>query len=302
MEIIKLNGKPIKPNTVAAIGFFDGVHKAHRALLEKTISVGRKRHKQTAVITFDVHPKTVLFDLDYRYITPLDKKIALIEEYGIDTLYLLEFNKEKASLTPLEFIEKYMQSLDVLVCGFDFKFGVRGSGNIKMLQNCNKFETIVVDEITQDGYKVGSSHIRDLIQAGQMDKIPSVMGRYYTINGKVIHGNKNGHILGYPTANIDSNQFLVPKTGVYITKSFVLGSWRESVTSIGHNPTVNCRINESIETYIFDFDNQIYNQIITIKFIKRIREEIKFDNIDQLIKQIAKDVEEAKLYFSKYKK
>ncbi|MFU8786715.1 MAG: FAD synthetase family protein, partial [Candidatus Izemoplasmataceae bacterium] len=128
MEIIKLNGIKIAPNTVAAIGFFDGVHLAHKTLIETMKNHAKEHALKTAIITFDIHPKSVLFDLDYTYITPIERKIEKIATLGVDYLYLIEFSKDKAKLSPEAFIDTYLNGLHTLVCGFDFKFGVRASG------------------------------------------------------------------------------------------------------------------------------------------------------------------------------
>ncbi|MCD6482631.1 MAG: FAD synthetase family protein, partial [Candidatus Izimaplasma sp.] len=171
MKVIKLNGNPIEHDTVAAIGFFDGVHLAHKELIKKTIEIGNKKKLKKAVITFDVHPKSILFDLDYYYLTPLENKIKQFKEFDLDYIYIIEFSKQKALLTPKQFIEMYLKNIDTIVCGFDFKFGVRGSGNINTLLSDNRFKTIVIKEVTYKGYKVGSTHIRDLIRSGQVDKL-----------------------------------------------------------------------------------------------------------------------------------
>lgn len=289
MEVIKLNGVKIQPNTVAAIGFFDGVHLAHQELIEKTIEYGNKHNLKKAIITFDIHPKSVLFGLDYFYITPLERKIDIFKKFDVDFLYIIEFTKEKASLTPDEFIEYYIQGINTIVCGFDFKFGVRGSGNVKTLKEHPEIKTIVVDEITYDGYKVGSTHIRDLINSGLVDQIKEVMGDYYSVKGEVIHGAKKGRTIGYPTANMNTLDYLIPKNGVYATMTKVDGVWYKSMSSIGHNPTMNCMVDVSVESYMFDFDKEIYGEIIELKFIKRLRDELKFDSLEALIDRIDQD-------------
>ncbi|AIO19103.1 Riboflavin biosynthesis protein RibF [Candidatus Izimaplasma bacterium HR1] len=289
MEVIKLNGRKIAPNTVAAIGFFDGVHLAHKALINKTVEYGNKHNLKKAVITFDIHPKSILFGLDYFYITPLKRKIEIIQEFDIDYLYVIEFTKEKASLHPHEFINYYLNGINTIVCGFDFKFGVRGSGSVKTLTEHPEINTIIVDEITYDGYKVGSTHIRDLINSGLVDQIFDVMGDYYSVRGEVIHGAKKGRTIGYPTANIDTNDYLIPKTGVYVTLTKVQGVWHKSMSSVGHNPTLNCMTDVSVESYLFDFDQEIYGETIELKFIKRLRDELKFDSVEALVAQIDQD-------------
>lgn len=289
MEVIKLNGIKIAKDTVSAIGFFDGVHLAHKKLIDKTIEYGDKHNLKKAVITFDVHPKSVLFGLDYFYITPLERKIEIFKKFDLDYIYIIEFDKEKASLKPHEFINYYLGNINAIVCGFDFKFGVRGSGNVTTLKEHPEIKTIVVDEITYDGYKVGSTHIRDLINSGLVDQIHEVMGDYYSVKGEVIHGAKKGRTIGYPTANINTNDYLVPKTGVYATKTKVDGVWYNSMSSVGHNPTLNCVTDVSTESYIFDFDKEIYGVVVELKFIKRLRDELKFDSVEALIAQIDQD-------------
>lgn len=289
MQVIKLNGIKIEEGTVAAIGFFDGVHLAHKKLIDQTISYGNKHNLKKAVITFDVHPKSILFDLDYHYITPLERKIEIFKEFDIDVIYVIEFTKEKAVLTPEEFIDHYLKGIKTIVCGFDFKFGVRGSGNIETLKNHPEFDTIVVDEVTYEGYKVGSTHIRDLINSGQVDRVQEVLGDFYSIKGEVIHGAKRGRMIGYPTANCDTGEYLVPKKGVYVTMTKYQDTWYQSMTSVGHNPTLNCRTDISVESNIFDFDKQIYGDQIEIKFVKRLRDELKFDSVEALIKKIDQD-------------
>ena len=289
MEVIKLNGNRVHSNSVCAIGFFDGVHTAHKELIEETIKIGNKKGLEKGVITFDVHPKSVLFDLDYKYLTPIERKIEIFKEYDLDYIYIIVFDKQKASLHPQEFIDFYLAGIDTIVCGFDFKFGVRGSGRVQTLIDNDSFETVVVDEVTYDGYKVGSTHIRDLILSGQVDKVEDVLGDFYSIKGEVIHGEKKGRMIGYPTANIDTNEYLIPKTGVYVTMTKVGDVWYKSMSSVGHNPTLNCRVDVSVESHIFDFDQEIYGEVIEMKFIKRLRDELKFTNVEDLIRKIDQD-------------
>ncbi len=297
MKTVILNNQAIEEHTVAAIGFFDGVHLAHKELIKKTIEIGNKKALKKAVITFDVHPKSILFDLDYYYLTPLEEKIKLFKQFDLDVIYIIEFSKKEASLTPEQFINKYLKKLDTIVCGFDFKFGVRGSGNVKTLLTSPFFKTEVVKEVTYEGYKVGSTHIRDLIRSGQVDKVKAVLGNFYTISGEVVHGAKKGRMIGYPTANLETDGYFLPRRGVYITLTKVDNEWYQSMTSIGHNPTLNCRIDLSVETYLLNFDQELYGKTLEIKFIKRIRDEVKFSSIEELIKEIDKDKQKTITYF-----
>lgn len=289
MNVIKLNGTKIKPNTVAAIGFFDGVHVAHQTLINEMINIADTKNLRKAVITFDVHPKSVLFGLDYYYITPLKRKIEELRQFDIDELYIVEFTKEKAKLQPDAFIDHYLSGINTLVCGFDFKFGVRGSGNVKTLLQHPDFTTHVVPEVTYDGFKVGSTHIRDLINSGLVEQIEDILGEYYSVKGEVIHGAKKGRTIGFPTANIDTEDYIIPKTGVYATMTKVDGVWHQSMSSVGHNPTLNCRTDVSVESHLFNFNEEIYGDIVELKFIKRLRDELKFTNVEDLIAKIKED-------------
>lgn len=289
MNVITLNGRKMKENTAAAIGFFDGVHMAHQKLIHEMIQLADQEGLRKAVITFDVHPKSVLFGLDYYYITPLERKIEELKRFDIDDLYIIEFTKEKAQLQPHEFIECYLKGIHSLVCGFDFKFGVRGSGTVSTLLEHPDFKTIIVPEVTYDGFKVGSTHIRDLINSGLVEQIEEILGDYYSIKGEVIHGAKKGRTIGYPTANIDTKDYIIPKNGVYATMTKVDGKWYQSMSSVGHNPTLNCRMDVSVESHLFDFNEDIYGEIVELKFIKRLRDEKKFTSVEDLVATIDLD-------------
>lgn len=289
MNVTYLCDQSIFEDTVLAVGFFDGIHLAHQSLINKTIEIGKKLGKKTALLTFDVHPKTILFGLEYQYLTPLPAKIEKLKKFNLDDLYILKFTKELASMDPHDFVETYLKNAHTIVSGFDFKFGVRGSGNVEMLKESSHFDTIIVDEITFHGFKVGSTHIRDLLHAGRVHEVEEILGHPYEITGEVIHGAKKGRLIGYPTANIDTTNFLIPRKGVYATKTKVDDVWYDSMSSIGHNPTLNCRSDLSVESNLFHFDREIYGKEITTVFIERLRDEIKFEDVDHLITQIDQD-------------
>lgn len=301
MKIIPLNSETPKARVAAAIGFFDGVHTAHRSLIETMKKEAKERGIASAVITFDKHPKSVLSGEPYHYITPLSRKLRKIEEYDVDFIYLIRFNKDKAVMDPKAFIERYLRNVEVLVCGFDFSFGHHAKGTPETLKAYGDFETVVLDRQDHEGDKVGSTAIREAIQEGDMEKVRVLMGEYYTIEGTVIHGAKKGRTIGYPTANIDTHEYLVPKTGVYASRTRVNGTWHDSVSSIGYNPTLNKNDAVSVESHIFDFDEALYGSAITIVFIKRIREERTFESKETLVQQIDQDVKEAHTILKQYK-
>ncbi len=289
MNIIELKPYSMKPNTAAAVGFFDGVHKAHEVLIERMIYRAENNNLRKAIITFDKHPKQVLFNLDYYYITPLDQKLEKLKQFAIDDVYIIRFDKAIASMDPKIFIDQYLNNLQVLVCGFDFKFGEKASGDIGLLKTYANFETDVIDKQTYSGYKIGSSHIRDLIQGGLVEEIPPLLGSFYRIKGEVIRGKQKGRTIDYPTANIEAGTYLYPKRGVYASMSKIGGNWYKSMTSIGYNPTLNPTKSLSIESYMFDFNDDIYGKQIETVFVKRLRNEKKFDSPEALIEQIDED-------------
>lgn len=300
-EIIQLKTHTIQEPLIAAMGFFDGIHLAHQALIQKTINIGKEKNLKTAIITFDVHPKTVIYGLEYRYITPFPQKLDMLTSFPVDYIYVIQFNKHIAQSDPQVFIDDYLTSINTLVCGFDFKFGYRGSGNTALLKKQTRFDTVILEQMTYENAKIGSTHIRDLIEAGYVHQIPSTLGRFYSIKGPVIHGAKKGRLIGYPTANIDVDHFMVPKTGVYISKTWYANQWYDSMTSVGYNPTLNRQKQVSVESYLFDFDKTIYGEVIESYFVKRLRDEMKFDDVSSLIKQIDHDGEQTKNYLKKHR-
>lgn len=279
----------LNDSMVASIGFFDGVHRAHQSLIKKTIQLAHKANKVPVVITFDRHPKSVIFGIDFKYITPLKQKIQLLKAYGFVKVFVLPFDKALSEVDAHTFIHAYLKGVHTLVCGFDFRFGHGGKGTVQHLQNAKLFKVHVVDEIRAHEQKVSSTVIRELIEGGQMGKAHALLNRYFAIQGHVIHGEKKGRLIGYPTANIELSDTITPKNGVYATITQVDDTLHPSMTSVGHNPTLNASHPLSVESYIFAFDAMIYGKTITTFFIQRLRDEKKFDQVSELIQQIDQD-------------
>ncbi len=301
MKVITLNEEIPSTPVVAAIGFFDGVHTAHRRLIETMKREASRRNLPSAVITFDKHPRSIFSKEPYHYLTPLSRKIRKIGSYDVDYVYLIRFSSELAAMMPTLFIDTYLRNIKVLVCGFDFQFGHDALGTPETLKAHGSFETIVLERQDHHGDKIGSTAIRQAITDGDMKTVKVLLGEHYTIEGAVIHGAKKGRTIGYPTANIDTRDYLVPKTGVYATRTRIHGVWHDSVSSVGYNPTLNKNDAVSVESHIFDFDDTLYEQTVTVVFIKRLREERKFDSKEVLIEQIDKDVQDAKETLKRYK-
>lgn len=279
---------------VASIGFFDGVHTAHQALIQVTLDTAKNAGKTPVVITFDRHPKSVIFGVDFKYITPLKEKIALLKGYGMERVFVLPFDKALSEVDASSFITQYLNGVHTLVCGFDFRFGHGGLGTTQTLKEEGDFNVHVMEEMRLASQKIGSTIIRELIQAGKMQEAHARLGRYFSITGEVIHGEKKGRLIGYPTANIQLSTSITPKRGVYATITRVNDRLYPSMTSVGHNPTLNAAHPLSVESYLFDFDQTIYGDVITTYFVMWLRDEKKFDSVADLIAQIDQDAEDSK--------
>ncbi len=300
MEYIELNGQTPPEKTVAAIGFFDGVHKGHRALLDSTLELAEKRGVDASVITFDVHPRAVLQHTTYLYLTPLSARLRHFEALGFDRAYVIRFTEEKAKLSPKTFISEYLSRLEALVCGFDFTFGARAEGTVETLKSL-PLDVIVVDERSLFGVKIGSTSIRTLVQSGQVSEAARYLGRDYCIEGTVVHGDKQGRILSYPTANLETGEYLLPGRGVYATRTRVKDTWYDSMTSVGHNPTLNAKKTLSVETYLLDFEGDLYGRVMSICFVERLRDERSFSSVEALVEAIREDEEKTRELFGRGK-
>lgn len=274
---------------IAIIGFFDGIHLAHQKLLKQALEWAKSAKKTPVVITFDVHPKSVIFGLEKTYITPLNQKVKYLNKAGFDTIYVIRFNQEISKIEASQFIDDYLAGLYGLVCGFDFRFGHGGQGDVRLLQSQTSFETRVLKEVRHQHQKISSSLIQELISQGKCEEVFPLLGRYYSIEGEVIHGEKKGRLIGYPTANIATDQYLIPQKGVYASYTRVDDRIYPSMTSVGHNPTLNAHHPLSVESFIFDFDRMIYGKQIETFFVQRLRDEMKFAAVEDLIKQIDAD-------------
>lgn len=293
---IKLNEK----RYVACIGFFDGIHKGHQALIEKTTQLAKEKNLKSMLITFDPDPWSVLNkSSNVKHITPLKRKQRLIEDMGIDTLIILKFNSDFSQLSPDNFVHQVLMGLGVveLVVGSDFKFGFKGQGNVELLKHTYD-HLITTHEITikeNDQVKIGTTQITQTILNGAVDKTIAFLGRPYEISGFIIDGRKVGRTLGFPTANIKvEDEYVIPKVGVYAGTLQVKGKTYMSVVNIGYNPTVNHRDDISIESYILDFDQDIYGEVVHQSFVKRLRDEMKFDSVEDLVAEMQKDVKKTR--------
>ena len=294
------------PEMAMALGYFDGVHLGHQRVINKAKTIAEKNGWKSAVMTFDPHPSVVLGKSiqHAEYITPLQAKIELIANLGIDFLFVVNFTAEFANLLPQEFVDQYIINLHVvhMVAGFDFSYGKMGKGNMGTIpfHSRNKFEYTIIPKYSQGDEKVSSSLIRSSIKSGNMEILPQLLGGVYFTSGIVVHGDKRGRTIGFPTANVDANEdYLLPPSGVYAVRIKVQEKWYYGVCNLGVKPTFYDENHQkpSIEVNIFEFSGDIYGSRVTVEWHKRLRSEQKFAGIDQLVTQIEKDKLQALLYF-----
>ncbi|XMB66421.1 riboflavin biosynthesis protein RibF [Mycoplasmatota bacterium zrk1] len=299
MEVVRINLETninsIPEGLVVALGYFDGIHNAHMDLINRVIKIGKDEDLKTGIVTFHPHPSFVLNKDDItNFLTPLEIKLELIEEIDIDYVFIIEFDLETAKIKHKEFVEKFFVPLNIkhVVAGFDNRYGHMGEGSINTLESDSNYtiQVIVINERTYNGKKIGSSYIRELLKQGKVNIIKDILGRFYSIDGFVTHGRGRGKSIGVPTANLALKYpYSVPKKGVYVVRVFHDDNIYYGICNIGNNPTFNYNKNKTIEINILNFDKDIYGDYLKIEFIDRIRSELKFNTIEELVLQIDKD-------------
>jgi riboflavin kinase/FMN adenylyltransferase len=292
--------------TVLAIGNFDGLHLGHRALLERLTGKARELGLPASVMTFEPHPRE-LFTPDQApaRLTSLREKLGLLEANGIERTYVLHFSRKLAALTAEEFIEKVLvRGLAVkhLIIGDDFRFGRGRTGDFEMLRNAGAvhgFGVEAMHTIDIDGERVSSSAVRETLAAGDLEHAARLLGRPYNISGRIVHGNKIGGRIGYPTANIQLKRKRVPLAGVFaVTVSGLDKRHLPGAASLGVRPTLGAGLQSVLEVHLLDFDRRVYGEHVTVHFLHKMRDEAKFASLDELSAQIARDVAAIRDYFS----
>lgn len=299
----ELNKLDLEP-TVMALGFFDGIHLGHQEVIKATKEKATELGCQSAVMTFNPHPKDVLLNDGSKmyYLTPLHMKVKLIGDLGIDILYVVNFDIQFAKLSPQDFIDQYVIGLHVVhvVAGFDYSYGARGKGTMQTIQiySRGEFTYTVVEKVRSESEKISSTKLRKLILNGRFEEVPNILGRVYMTDGTVIHGDKRGRTIGFPTANIKMDErYPITKVGVYAVKIKVHDKWYDGMCSVGYNPTFTDVKKLKIEIHILDFDDNIYDEIVEIEWYYHIREEKKFSGVDELIAQLTTDKETTREFF-----
>ncbi len=285
-------------NAVVTTGTFDGVHTGHQAIIRRLNEIAAKENGESVLLSFYPHPRMVLFpdDIDLKLLTTQDEKISLLEKYGIQHLIIQPFTKEFSRLSSLQFIREILVNkikTKKLVIGYDHHFGRNREGSFAHLKETGPMYGFTVEEIPAqdvDHVAVSSTKIRQALKEGDIWTAKEFLGHDYTLTGKVIHGEKKGHELGYPTANIsvESRYKLIPAIGIYAVKTEVEGVLYDGMLYIGNRPTLNGKY-LSIEVNLFDFNKDVYGKHITVYFKNKIRDDIKFNGLDELKIQLAND-------------
>tara|TARA_B000000437_G_scaffold219322_1_gene200872 strand:- start:2485 stop:3405 length:921 start_codon:yes stop_codon:yes gene_type:complete len=304
MRIIKNNITKIPKSdfNIATIGSFDGIHIGHKKILQTLTKIAKKNNGKSILITFWPHPRYVLKkNNDFKLLTSLDEKIKLFEKNKIDILYIVDFSLKFSKVSANKFIENILLEklkINCLLIGYNNNFGRNREGNIRYLEeNKKKFDIDIISIPKQsvDKISISSTKIREYLNNGKISSANRLLGRKYSINGKVVRGNGIGRKINFPTANIeiDEPKKLLPKSGVYAVEVILNRKIYLGMLNIGYNPTIKNE-KKSIEVNIFEFSEDIYNNKISINFIRRIRNEKKFKNLNELKKQLIIDKKKVK--------
>ena len=283
---------------VMTVGNYDGIHLGHQALINHVIKYAKKERYHSAVMTFEPHPREFFDSISApTRIISLREKLEFFESMGINRVHVIRFEADFAKISAVEFINILKNNLNVkrLVLGKDFRFGQNREGSIEMLKNA-KIETVIADEFMVNQERVSSSLVRKSLSHGDFKKVNLLLGRPYAISGKVIHGDKRGREIGFPTANIHMFHERPPLRGVFAVKlddSF-------GVANLGIRPTVSGLSQLNLEVHVFDFSADLYGKHVHVTFLKKLRDEKKFNNVNGLKLQIEIDIANAKSFFKTY--
>jgi len=298
-ELIELKNITHQSNSVVTVGTFDGVHKGHRALIDAVVTKASERNARSVVVTFDPHPREIINPGKggIKLLTTLKERCEILEDLGVDVLLVIPFDRDFSLLTSEEFVRKIIHKkvgVSEFVIGYDHHFGRDREGTIETIKKLGAelgFDSYVVSKQEMGDVTISSTVIRrTLAEEGNVKKAAEYLDRNYLLNGIVMHGDERGRTIGYPTANLkpEHENKVIPKNGVYAVKVRVQGEWFGGMMNIGVRPTFDDPV-RTVEVNIFDFSREIYGDTIQVRFIDRIRDEQKFDGIDELKTQLDSD-------------
>jgi riboflavin kinase/FMN adenylyltransferase len=289
---------------VLSIGVFDGVHAGHKMLIERMLDEGKARGLTGGIVTFHPHPITVVRpDVQFAYIESLERRVELLRSLGVDFVSVLQFTSELQQVSARDFCRLLVEEagMRMLVVGEDFTLGRGREGTVDRLIEFGEdmgFEVVPVELLGDSSEGVSSSRIREALAAGHMDEVASLLGRPFSLRGPVVRGNERGRTIGFPTLNIGvSADRALPPNGVYVTRAEVGGRTFEACTNIGVQPTFD-GTERLVETHLLDFEGDLYGEVADVQLLHRLRDERKFDGVDELIAQIGRDVAATREWFA----
>jgi len=293
--------------TILCLGNFDGVHLGHRALIAQTVKrkeelISTHPTLKSGIWFFRRSPHEIITGEKSAHLTSLDEKLKIFSSLGLDVAFIYDYS-EIGKFTPERFVSEVLKKecgCIFSVCGYNFRFGLNAAGDASLLSELMNGNAHTVDNVTFGNAGVCSSEIRRLIAEGNVEEANAMLGRHYSLTAEILHGKQLGRRLGIPTINQKfPSDVAIPQKGIYISKTLIDGTYMPSVSNIGVRPSVENGASINCETYILDFDGDLYGKTVSVEFLKKLRNEIKFDCIEALKAQITKDIERTKEYFDK---
>lgn len=284
-------------NPVLTLGVYDGIHLGHQAIISQLNRIAKEIGGESVLLTFEPHPRITLNKGadSLQLLTLADEKTELLKDYGLQNLIIHPFTKEFSQLSADDFVKLLVDEIGIhsMVIGYDHHFGKDRSGDFQELSRLSKiygFDCVKVDEIKSEGNHISSTQIRNSLLEGNLEFAKKGLNRNYSLKGTVVDGDKLGRTFGYPTANLKVEKYkLIPGNGVYVVKVFIGDEVFKGLLSIGTRPTVTNTDEKRVEVYILDFDRDIYGKEIKLEFFKKLRDDQKFDSVEELIRQMDVD-------------
>ena len=305
-----LNAVKYDAHTLVSIGTFDGIHRGHQSIINELVNRSKKTGRRNVIVTFDPHPRVIVGKEPVALLMTLEERLEIMEKMGVNVVFIINFNKEFASLSAAEFIQSYIYNgigAEEIIVGNDHMFGKDRLSGIKELKEMSTkygFNVIVVDPVFSQGQRISSSKIRHMLSNGDVENASDFLGRPYSLEGMVVEGDKRGFSLGFPTANIEpvNEKKIIPAHGVYFVNITIDDKIFYGMLNVGVRPTFKSDLKRIIEVHIFDFSEILYNKKIRISFLNRLRNEMKFSKENDLINQLKKDKENCILLMNEINK
>ncbi|MBI3915189.1 MAG: bifunctional riboflavin kinase/FAD synthetase [Chloroflexi bacterium] len=309
MEIIRdLTTVHLSKPTVLTIGSFDGIHRGHKHLIAQVVARAQATGAASALVTLHPHPKVVLRpNSAMEYLSTVEERLDLLAPLGLDYAVVFPFSLETSQIHARDFVQLLIEHMQIreIFCGVDFALGYKREGDVAFLRALGgekNFAVTVVEPFVFEQQIVSSTRVRDLIAQGDLNDATRLLGRYPSVRGRVVKGDQRGRELGFPTANLaTAERRLIPANGIYAVRVRVAGEWRAGAASIGIRPTFG-GTQRLLEVFVLDFNGDLYDQVLEVQFVQRLREERKFESVAALIAQMQRDVEQARAALLNIKK